>query len=120
VAPAPTAPRSEEDWEHLVTVLDEVLDAGGADEDSALATLVERIGDRLEAYEAEHHPIPVSGPIAVLECFMEQHELKRADLPEIGGQSAVSDLLAGKRQLNIHQVAALSHHLGVSADAFIE
>ncbi len=49
VAPALTAPRSEEDREYLVAVLDEVLDAGGADEDSPLATLVERIGDLLEA-----------------------------------------------------------------------
>jgi len=120
VAPALTAPRSEENCEHLVTVLDEVLDAGGADEDSPLATLVERIGDLLEAYEAEHHPIPVAGPIAVLEFLMEQHGLKQADLPEIGAQSVVSDLLAGKRQLNIRQVAALSRRFGVSADAFIE
>ena len=39
VAPVLTAPRSEEDCEQLATVLDEVLDAGGADENSPLATL---------------------------------------------------------------------------------
>lgn len=119
VAPVLTAPASEEDYQHLVAVLDEVLDAGGADEGSPLATLAERIGDLVEAYEAEHHLIPDAGPIAVLEFLMEQHRLKQVDLPEIGPQSVVSDVLAGKRQLNIRQVAALSRRFGVSSDAFI-
>ena len=120
VAPALTAPRSEEDCEQLATVLDEVLDAGGADENSPLATLAERIGDLVEAYEAEHHPISDAGPIAVLQFLMEQHRLKQADLPEIGAQSVVSEVLSGKRRLNIRQVSALSRRFGVSADAFIE
>jgi len=116
VAPALTAPRSEENREHLVTVLDEVPDVGGADEDSPLAT---RVGDLPEAYEAEHPPTPAASPIAVIEFLMEQPGLKQADLPEIGAQSVVSDLLAGKRQLSIRQVAALTQRFGVSADAFI-
>jgi len=119
VVPALTAPRSETDYEQLVAVLDEVLDAGGADAASPLGTLVDRISDLIEAYEAGHHPIPVVAPIAVLEFLMEQHGLKQADLPEIGAQSVVSDVLAGKRQLNVRQVAALAHRFGVSAEAFI-
>ena len=119
VAPALTAPQSEKDYQQLVAVLDQVLDAGGADEGSPLATLAERIGDLVEAYEAEHHSIPVAGPTAVLEFLMDQHGLKQANLPEIGPQSVVSDVLAGKRQLNIRQVAALSRRFGISADVFI-
>ena len=119
VAPALTAPRSEEDYQHLVAVLDEVLDAGGADEDSALATLAERIGDLVETYEAKHHLLPNAGPVTVLRFLMEQHDLKQADLPEIGPQSVVSDVLAGKRQLNVRQVAALSRRFGISTDALI-
>ena len=38
LAPALTAPQSEGDYKHLVAVLDEVLDAGGADEMSPLAS----------------------------------------------------------------------------------
>ena len=55
-----TVPQSEDDHERLVAVLDEVLDAGGADETSMLATLAERIGDLIEAYEAARYPIPVA------------------------------------------------------------
>ena len=119
VAPVLSAPQSEQDYQRLVTVLDEVLDAGGADEDSPLATLAERIGDLIEAYEAERYEIPVASPVAVLEFLMEQHGLNQSDLAEIGAQSVVSEVLAGKRQLNLRQVAALSRRFGISTDAFI-
>lgn len=41
------------------------------------------------------------------------------DLPEIGSQGVVSEVLAGKRELNIRQVRALSVRFGVSAATFI-
>ena len=119
VAPALTAPRCEDDLEHLIAVLDATLDAGGADETSPLATLVERIGDLVAAYETERNPLPDAGTVGVLAFLMEQHGLKQSDLPEIGAQSVVSSVLSGKRQLNLRQVSALSKRFGVSADAFI-
>ena len=104
LAPVLTVPQSEDDHERLVAalvaVLDEVLDAGGADETSMLATLAERIGDLVEACEAARYPIPDAKPVDVLAFLMERHGLKQADLPEIGAQSVVSDVLGGKRQLN--------------------
>ena len=42
-APALKAPQSESDYEHLVAVLDKILDAGGADEASPLATLADAV-----------------------------------------------------------------------------
>ena len=119
VAPALTAPRSILDYERLVAVLDEVLDAGGADENSNLAVFAERIGELIEAYEAKHHPLPDAEPPEVLRFLMDQHGLKQGDLPEIGAQSVVSAILHGKRQLNLRQVSALSKRFGVSAEAFI-
>ena len=120
LAPVLTVPQSEDDHERLVAVLDEVLDAGGADETSVLATLAERIGDLVETYEAARYPIPDAKPVDVLAFLMEQHGLTQADLPEIGAQSVVSDVLGGKRLLNLRQVSALSKRFGISADAFIE
>lgn len=119
VAPALTAPRSTREYERLTTVLDEVLDAGGSDENSPLAIFAERIGELIEAYESEHHPLPDAAPSAVLRFLMDQHGLKQADLPEIGAQSVVSAILNGKRQLNLRQVSALSKRFGVSTEVFI-
>ena len=47
-----TAPSSGDDCERLIAVLDEVLDAGDADETSPLATLAERIYVKMANAEA--------------------------------------------------------------------
>ena len=51
---------------------------------------------------------------------MEQQSLKQTDLSgEIGGQSVVSDILNGKREINARQAKALGARFGVSAAAFL-
>jgi HTH-type transcriptional regulator/antitoxin HigA len=35
---------------------------------------------------------------------MEQHGLKQTDLREIGSQGVVSEILSGKRDLNVRQI----------------
>ena len=119
LAPALTAPQSSDDHEHLVAVLDEILDAGGADEASPLATLAERIGELIKVYEAERHPIPDASPAEVLAFLMDQSGLMPEDLPELGTPNVVSAVLNGKRELDIRQVATLSKRFGVPADVFI-
>jgi HTH-type transcriptional regulator/antitoxin HigA len=48
---------------------------------------------------------------------MEQHGLRQCDLPEVGVQSVVSEVLTGKRQLNLRQVQALALRFGVPMEA---
>ena len=50
---------------------------------------------------------------------MAQHDLKRGDLPEIGSQGAVSEILTGKRDLDIRLVRALSAQFSVSTETFL-
>ena len=50
---------------------------------------------------------------------MEQHDLSQNDLPEVGTQGAVSEILRGKRQLNLRQITALAERFGVSPAAFL-
>ena len=119
LAPTLTAPQSEDDHEHLVAVLDEILDAGGADEVSPLATLAERIGELIEVYETERHPIPDASPAEMLAFLMDQNGLMPEDLPELGAPNVVSAVLNGKRELDIRQVATLSKRFDVPADVFI-
>jgi HTH-type transcriptional regulator/antitoxin HigA len=45
--------------------------------------------------------------------------LKQNDLPEIGSQGVVSEILNGKRELNTRQIQALSRRFGVSSAAFL-
>ena len=51
---------------------------------------------------------------------MDQHDLKQHDLAaEIGGQSVVSDILNGNREINARQAKALAARFKVSALAFL-
>jgi HTH-type transcriptional regulator/antitoxin HigA len=62
---------------------------------------------------------PYAAPVEVLRFLMEQHGLKQGDLPEIGNQSVVSEILSGRRQLNLRQVQRLAARFGVEPGAFI-
>ena len=67
----------------------------------------------------EHHKIPEAAPTDVLRYLMDEHGLKQSELPEVGNQSVVSQVLSGKRHLNLRQVSALCRLFGVPADVFI-
>ena len=45
---------------------------------------------------------------------------KQSDLPEVGPQSVVSEVLSGKRKLNVRQVSALAKRFRLPADVFIQ
>lgn len=50
---------------------------------------------------------------------MDEHGLKQADLPEIGSQGVVSEILNGKRELNVGQIRELARRFRVSPAVFI-
>jgi HTH-type transcriptional regulator/antitoxin HigA len=51
---------------------------------------------------------------------MEEHGLKQVDLPEIGSQGVVSEILNGKRKLNVRQIEALAQRFRVSPVVFLD
>ncbi len=50
---------------------------------------------------------------------MQEHQLTQADLPEIGSQGIVSEVLSGKRELNIRMIRRLSDRFQVDPKVFI-
>ena len=49
-------PHAESEYRRLVTVLDDLIDVVGENENHPLASLMEVIGVLIERYEAEHVP----------------------------------------------------------------
>ena len=108
------------DYEQRVRVMDELLERIGSDESHALMPLLDLLAQQIEAYEAEHHNLPDATPAEVLQYLMEEHTLKQTDLAdELGGQSVVSAILNGKRELNTRQVKALAVRFNVSPAVFL-
>ncbi|AZD27266.1 helix-turn-helix domain-containing protein [Pseudomonas chlororaphis] len=119
VAPLLRKPKTEADYDRLVQALDELLDLTGEDEAHPLNSLVDIIGDWIEAYDLEHRPMPVASGVDVLRYMMREHGLTQSDLPGVGAQSVVSEILSGKRQLNLRQIRWLAARFKVSMETFI-
>ncbi len=114
-----SVPHTEKDYKKCVTLLDSLIDEVGNDELHPLASLMETIGSLIETYETHKLPGVEGDPIDALKALMEEHGIKQSDLPEIGSQGVVSEIISGKRQLNIRQVKALGRRFNVSPAVFV-
>lgn len=111
--------RDEAHYEALLAFVDECFERFGADESHPIFTLVDVAADRIREYEDRVHPWPDTATAAsVLAFLMEEHGLRQSDFPEVGAQSVVSEVLSGKRQLNLRQVQALARRFHVSMEVF--
>lgn len=120
VAPLLTTPQTAAQYKALVEALDSILDAGGADEANPLASLAVFVGDLVAQWEARRNPMPTDAttPASRLAFLMQQHGLRQCDLPEVGNQAKISELLAGKRRINLNQARALALRFALPVDAF--
>lgn len=74
----------------------------------------------IQAYEAEHYPIPDPDPIEFLLHVMEARELTRRDLePYIGSRARVAEVLNRVRPLTLEMIRRLSEGLGVPAEVLV-
>jgi HTH-type transcriptional regulator/antitoxin HigA len=119
IEPIFSVPRTKADYSRLVEFLDDLIDQVGEDESHPLTSLAETVGTLVEAYEARTLSIKEGGPVEVLRFLMAEHGLKQAELSEIGSQSVVSEVLSGKRKLNLRQIKLLARRFNVSPEVFI-
>lgn len=111
--------RNEREYDAAVKRLNELLDEIGDNEKHPLYSLLDTLGTLVHAYEEEHYPIPDATGVEVLRFLMDEHGLTQSDLPEVGSQGVVSEILSGKRELNVRQIRSLSQRFGVSSAVFV-
>ncbi|MDP2645487.1 MAG: helix-turn-helix domain-containing protein [Desulfobacterales bacterium] len=114
-----SVPHNEKDYNNLVNLLDSLIDEVGNNESHPLSSLMETIGSLIETYESQNYPDIEGDPINALKALMKEHGLKQSDLPEIGSQGVVSEIISGKRQLNVRQLKLLSERFKVSPVVFV-
>ena len=119
IQPIFSVPHNEKDYKKLVNLLDSLIDEVGNNENHALSSLMETIGSLIETYESQYILELEGNPMDTLNALMEEHGLKQSDLSEIGSQGVVSEILSGRRQLNVRQIKFLSKRFKVSPAAFI-
>ena len=110
--------RDEAHYNEMLRFVDDCFEQFGADDGHPIFVLVDWVALRIREYEDRAHPWPdASTPQSRLAFLMEQHGLRQCDLPEIGAQSVVSAVLAGKRSLNLRQARALAQRFQVPIEA---
>ena len=111
--------RNKAHYRRMVNTLNLLLDSTAGDEKHPAMGLVDIVGDLIADYEAAHDPMPPASGLDGLKFLIDQHGLKQGELPEIGSQGVVSEVLAGKRELNVRQIRALGKRFGVSTATFV-
>jgi len=108
----------EADYDQRVATMEELLSRADDMEADPRAQLASRIAEVVESYDEANRPAPRAGGPEVLRYLMAEHGLSQSNVPEVGPQSVVSEILSGKRDLNWRQIQALADRFGLSTDAF--
>ncbi|MBS1259243.1 MAG: Antitoxin HigA [Candidatus Scalindua arabica] len=111
--------RNEKEYQGAVERMENLIDEVGTDERHPLYELLDTLGTLINAYEEKHHPMPKCNGTEMLRFFMDEHGLTQSDLPDVGSQGVVSDILKGNRELNVRQIRILAKRFNVSPAVFI-
>ncbi len=89
-------------------------DTEASDELEILSILVKE-------YENEHYPVPSPNPIEAIKFRLEQMNMSEAELSGIlGYRSRKSEILSGKRKLNLEMIRKLTEKLHIPAEVLIQ
>ena len=118
-AKVPLRPISTEaEYEDAVRALNALLDSPESSEGRPLAGLVAALGEFIGDYEDVNHKWDDLPPNVVLRELMTMNGINQTQLPEVGSQGVVSEVLAGKRELTRKHIEALSQRFHVSPAIF--
>src|SRR5581483_6599792 len=115
VAEAPfVAIRTEREYNEAVQYLNALVDEVGDNPKDPRYRSIETLSVLISTYDREYYRLPEASGVEVVRFLMEEHGLKQSDLPEIGTQSVVSEILSGRRELNTSKIRALAARCGVT------
>ena len=82
---------------------------------------IQSIAKEVQVYETNQFGKTKTTGREMIEHLMALHGLRQIDLAdELGGQSIVSSILKGKRELNKQQIQKLAHRFKVSVETFFD
>jgi len=114
-------PKNQKEVKDLIKFMDELLDEIGDNEIHPLIKLLDTVSLLVEVYEDKHVQIGEGSGVDSLKYLMESRGVKQIDLKkELGSQGIVSQILSGKRKLNLRQIKVLSEKFNVNPSVFID
>ncbi|SIO30683.1 HTH-type transcriptional regulator / antitoxin HigA [Singulisphaera sp. GP187] len=121
VAAYPLRPiRSEAELDRAITVIDSLIDQEKRTKDEE--DYLDVLGMLVEQYEETHYPMGNVSGVNMLIHLMEAKAVTQTGVAQGAGLplSTVSEILAGKRKLNVKHLTALSRFFKVDPGLFID
>ncbi len=114
---------TEQDFEEAHEIIEALIDADGI-EDTAIRQRALEILNAVTIlaieYEKKHFPIPAPSPVEAIRERMAMLNLSQKEVAEyFGGENRISEVLNGKRKLNLKMIRALHKNLGIPAEILI-
>jgi HTH-type transcriptional regulator / antitoxin HigA len=110
--------RSDDELDQAVQMVDSLLDRRdlAVEEEDYLDVL----GDLIERYESEAHPMAPVSDAELLRHLIEAKDVTQSDVSDATGiaDSTISEVLQGKRSLNRGHIGKLAKYFGVSPNVF--
>ncbi len=112
---------TEAEYRQAVAMLDRLSDLGPARTEDQTQYLL-ALSIFVEKYERAHEPIPASSGVEMLGYLIETHGVKQRDVAAGTGlaDSTVSEILAGKRRMNVKHIEALARFFKVEPAVFLD
>lgn len=112
---------TEAEYRQAVTMLDRLSDIGPARTEDQTEYLL-ALSMFVEKYERAHEPIPASTGVEMLGYLIETHGVKQGDVAAGTGLSGstISEILTGKRRMNVKHIEALARFFKVEPAVFLD
>ncbi|MGB5593002.1 MAG: hypothetical protein WBM62_03065 [Crocosphaera sp.] len=119
IAPLLLPISSEEQCDRREEQIRKLMKLNEDKKNAQISYLIQCMALTIEDYEKQEFPLAKPTATEVLKYLMEEHGLNECDLPEIGDENLVSDLLTGKQELNLTMIKILSLRFGISPKTFL-
>ncbi|MGB5771974.1 MAG: hypothetical protein WBM32_19220 [Crocosphaera sp.] len=119
IAPLLLPISSEEQCDRREEQIRKLMKLNEDKKNAQISYLIQCMALTIEDYEKQEFPLAKPTATEVLKYLMEEHRLNDCDLPEIGDENLVSDLLTGKQELNLTMIKILSLRFGISPKTFL-
>jgi HTH-type transcriptional regulator/antitoxin HigA len=120
ISPIVSEPKNQQQYKTLLKQWEDLVDLVGDNENHELIGLLDIVSYFLEKYKQQNDLIEKKATgVDVLKFLMQTHDLRQMDLAEIGSQGVVSEILSGKRRLNLRQIKELAIRFKVEPGTFM-
>jgi len=112
---------SDSELEAATAIIHELVDRGFDDLTEGEEAYLDVLSDLVEKYEDEHYPIPEASAVQVLQFFIEDRQTNQRAVALGAGiaTSTMSEILAGRRRMNLEHMKKLAAYFGVNVNVFL-